>query len=468
MSYKCPLCLKTLTDSDELQRYCTSHLDKTATIQCLPENFVFFESELSSTIFCPISRCPANAQIEFGVFLRHVGCKSENPFWVEADSVVKVPGNPQGIVVPYELDLGGEKKKTVNVQHWEIGMLRRVPSTREMWFPLLLLRATAEEHKGKRFGQLVELAGSKGVGKTVLALQAMDLQGYEGKSRRTVTVNDYIYSRRPEGAQDNPLLSILYLRGLMRRNESGIFPPTGTRRLPGDLKAVFFSPPSSNPKETTEPTGRKPGGVLARIRAEIDQIREPTNSSAGDSFRYTVGFYDTAGEAHEEEDLMPDLAAVDKIAILISAPEILSNSGKGQSVSTALQRLKRADEQNVLNRCCLVLTQFDQAMESLDEGSRTTVGEIAEDLKRAMPDSSAEAKSFLQQWLKKHPAPNHRELEAHLQRIDHVFFLWTEDLPTSTAQPTGQIRQPRSFGLARFICWCLEIGWEEIGHSRTS
>lgn len=465
MSYKCPLCLKELTEADKLMRFCFNHPQRLEQFAC--DSLAF-----NSKIFCEDSHC--NEAIDEGVYLRHIGCIARNPFWNGQSGKVEVPGDARSSTVPYRLTTGNAPQD-VKVLHWEIGMLRVAPqNVPEMWFPLMLLRATAETGRGKRFGVLVELAGAREAGKTVLTMQAMDKQGYvrQGMKGRDVEVKDYIFSRRPAGATDNPLLEILYLRGLMRLNHPNIFLPQGTKRETGDLKTVFLKPATTAAVGAQRDASQGRGGSFFReLKEELLGITgELIHPLHARPFWYTVAFYDTAGEAWENEDLMPDLKVVDKVAVIVNANDLFTGQNAARrSIKVANSRIGKIKDRT---NSCLVVTQLDRVMSAWTKDEQDSVRRIAEDLGKSTVE---EARSLLLNWLTQHPNPDNEELEKNLRRIGHVFFIWTIDLPTARqqqqvqppAQKGKQVEaqtpwQPTSFGLAKFICWCLNISWEAI------
>lgn len=460
MGYKCPLCLKDLTGDEKLSRFCIQHGTS--------EEFIFAESR--EKMFCPEPDGSCNDLIETGVFLRHLGCPAENPFWDQTSKRVQIATDNSSTIRHTITTANGPQD--VQVTHWEIAMLQSVPTdAKEMWFPLMLLRATAEERNGKRIGALVELAGAREVGKTVLALQAMDYQGYIplGGSGH-IGVKDYIFSRRLEGGTGNPLLDKLYLRHLMETNKAFVI-PQGTIRGAHDLKVVFITPSAySKPEgrdrqvEPSESAGAH--GWLNKIansikhdwhllKEDLKRLLLPVYQPGAErSFRYTVAFYDTAGEEAEKEDLILQRLehAVDRVAVLIAADDIFQASS-GQSLQVALQRINRLSDQKLLNRC-LVVTKVDCIMNQLPPEEKEKVRRIAGDLEQN-PEQDEEAHNLLIGWLKQ---KGHQELANKLAEFK-VFFVWTEGLPEAGE---GEGVVPYSWGLAKFICWCLGITWPMI------
>jgi hypothetical protein len=437
-----------LTETVKLVRFCTNHPEDV-------EEFYCSKGAFEEKIACARQK-DCNQTIEpAGVFLRHVGCEAENLLW-DKEEVEKVKA----------------------VEHWEINMLQAITestngTSREMWFPLMLLRATGEKRRGKRCGVLVELIGQRSVGKTVLAMQAMDNQGYvpsDGAGDRHVEVQDYIYSRPSKGAAENPLLDTLYLRTLMSKNKSAIFLPRGTLSTMGDLKVVFLMPAQQIPEEVK--TSEKKS-LWDSVSDFVEQVKDeavslPQNmfkpqGGLSSAFWHTVAFYDTAGEASERNDPLLDKIerAVDKVAILIDAKEIFySTSSDESSIGVAVQRIKKLKNLASL-QISIVVTKLDIVWDRMDKGEAERVQHIAEDLNRD-PQDTTEAHALLIQWLSKNKNDNNRELLNYLKTIKHVFFVWTQSLPVPKALVQKKGPQPFSYGLARFICWCLGIRWAEI------
>jgi hypothetical protein len=464
-----------LDEETSLVRRCTDHPAE-GEVQV---RFYSSEEKLPDDVFCPgLGYC--NETIETGVFLRHVGCEAVNPFWDSNNNTVTIPGRDS--TTDYRLTTSGGAQN-LKVTHWEIGMLRKMPATaKEMWFPLMLLRAMAEAHKWnrrRRIGVLVELAGAKSVGKTVLAMQAMEYEGYVPTSttdERHIEVNGYIFSRRPvlQTALTDPFLGTLYLSNLMRLNQSGLYPIPPSDREPGNLKVAFIAP-SAKSEEEADGNPRAPSqierassqsGFLSRMWQGVRELVQggiQTFSSSGHhSFWYTVALYDVAGEAFTEGHSTPDTieSAADVVAILVDATELFSGSSSTLSIAVANDRIRKAQERRL--RCCLVVTKLDAMMDRLTQDEQDKVQLIAEDLRT---DRRNEARALLELWLNQRQAdPNIKQLKNRLGNVEQVFFIWTENLPTSTAQGTVQTstQQPHSYGLAKFICWCLNTSWYEI------
>ena len=469
MPHKCPLCLKDLDKNEQLFRFCLKHGNATQ-FNCV---------ESPSQMFCSVKDGRCNESPDDGVFIRHMGCEAKNPFWNKTKKIIELPGDDStsfrdSSTVPHKVSTS-KGVSDVEVFHWQIGMLRAVPSdTEEMWFPLMLLRATSEVNQRKRVGVLVELAGAKRVGKTVVAVQAMDSKGYVSNESngRSLTLKDYIYSRRPENVTIAPLMDMLYLRDIMERNHA--FDPNalGTRAEPGDLKVVFIEPPGNS--ESNEPLNN--GNLTGRLRefgSDIWwQIKDLLSMSAysgatssSHKFWHTVIFYDTAGELHQRgsQILRRIEEAVEKAAIFVNAVELFEpthdTSSPDSSITVARRRLEALKgKKNV--ECCLVVTQLDLVKDKIAKEDWGKIEQIAQAVE-GNPLDDKEARKLLIRWLRNSRDQNIRSIERLLKGVK-VFFVWTIGIPTDELQYAGA--RTYSFGLSRFICWCLGAQWREITH----
>jgi hypothetical protein len=368
--------------------------------------------------------------------------------------------------------------RAIKVTHWEIAMLKVVPPSKEMWFPLMLLRATAElrqegNEQQERIGTLVELAGAATVGKTVLAMQAMEYDGYTPDAlddERHIEVTGFMFSRLPPGrtALNNPFLGTLYYNNLMVNNEPGLYPLDQTERMPGDLKVAFVAPSKKRHGKTNlsakhQPDSRRRlrtigSGLWQMVKGGFEIFWPPSGSPP---FWFTVAFYDVAGESFRTGDSTPDdiERAVDKVAILVDAEEIFGKPGS--SVAIANERIRKVASQRELPHC-VVVTKLDLIMDRLSHAEKEKVRAIAEDLKN---DRTTEAKETLVSWLgQSHNNESIKQMRMRMQNIEQVFFVWTENLPVVMSDGTVQTsaQQPRSYGLAKFICWCLGKSWDKL------
>lgn len=487
MSYKCPLCLTELAEGDRLVRFCTDHPQLSPTTVTLHDS----EENLPDEIYCPGGDARCNSAIYPGVFLRHVGCEAIHPFSDGRESDVPGSGHTAASqsnntgdeniidsVTDYQLPTG----QKIKVTHWEIGMLRLVPPSAEMWFPLMLLRATGETYRSNngekaRIGVLVELAGARRVGKTVLAMQAMEYEGYvpgTSSDGRHVEVTGFMFSRLPPGKTGltNPFLATLYYNNLMMRNDSGLFLLDETERMPGDVKAAFIAPSkeTSTREFTSINTSAPPRADRKLIKAVgsniwqlIKGVVEIFKPRIGPyPFWFTVAFYDVAGESFRFGDVTPDFIekSIDRVAILIDAEETFGET-KTSSIAIANERIGRVTGQRQMPHC-LVVAKLDLIMDRLSFEEKHKVELIAEDLSK---DYSSEARTLLTSWLSRRKDDESiKQLSNRLSKIEKIFFVWTKNLPKVTSQDAAQdsTRQPSSYGLAKFICWCLNIGWNDL------
>jgi hypothetical protein len=446
----------------QITRFCTLHPERTETFYCFPE-------AMQALVFCTERECRCDNSVDEGVFLRHINCKMRNPFWDERAGEVVVPGEADTTRTWATLDFGSGQPKEMWVQHWLVGALRSLPKTDpEMWFPLMLLRATAEMNGKGRTGRLVELVGARESGKTVIAMQAMNYHGYVSINNTTdsVDLDNYIFSRNSGNLSFSIFLETLHLNTLLRRNAKEIFLPRATVNEPGHLKVAFIRP-AQNASPLALSGQEKSNGLVRSAFSwtfnALKSLKGEMRVAAGQVLRgsrpfwYTLALYDTAGEASENEDLMPDLASVDKVAVVVNAAEIfgllLDKSEK--SIEVAVQRIARAKKRG--QHCDLILTQMDRARSHLTEDWKR-VEEIANDL---YDDRKRESQALLAKWLSKQPDENKILLGKSLKNVKNIFFVWTENLPTKHA-PEQQAVQPCSYGLARFICRSLDIKWEHI------
>ena len=513
MSFRCPLCLKLLNEREQMTRYCTEHPDRDETFPCFPHL-------LPHKIFCTADDCGSADEIERGVFLRHTGCEEHNPFW-DGNKVV-VPGHADASQGAFSLDFGTGVDKSHRVQHWLLAVLRDLPGDKpEMWFPLMLLRATGERNGRARVGRFIELAGAQAAGKTILAVQAMSPHGYAGGY---VDVGNFIFSRR-EGDLSDPrfraFIETLHLSSLLQNSDHEIFVPRGTPPGPRNLKVAFFRPtdglwmPLSESERNLKGHAKRLFKLFVRgahkfLVVELHaSFREITGAQSHRPYRHTLAFYDKSGEAEENEDIMRD--TLDKVAVVVNAAEIFGlktepvpaaaaettnnvlegiedeidttkdPAGKTKpqrratekSIKVAVQRLRKAAERKQL--CYLVVTQLDLVKKEIGDKDWPIVEELAGDLTRIgrdrgvfrrtlaglLPPRPSTAQRLVEKWLGPRPVGNRKQLKERLKDVEEIFFVWTEDLPTSRT-PTEQARLPVSRGLAKFACRCLDITWDQI------
>lgn len=457
MNPKCPLCLRILNENEFLSRHCVEHPEASEVFSCTEDN-------IPRKLFCREPGCDCNGTIGArSVFLRHEICAAKNPFYA-SNRRIRIPGPEDTEQSQYVMPNG----TTYQFTHWEIGMLRHLPAEPEMWFPMMLLCSTLEERNGKRMGVRVELAGSQEVGKTVLAMQAMDKQGYVPLNckDRSVDVEGFIYSRVKPGI--NPVssayMAALCLRSLHEDNKQNLFRLEGTQRGTGDLKAVFLKP-APEQQQMQEDGGKNRGSLRSKfkyyfINPLIEMLLGKNDSASNDPW-YMVSFYDTAGEESQigAFDLNAIEAGVDKVAVLINASDILK-AGGGTSLEIAKSKLPELERKGAGN-CCLVVTRMDEILDLLPTQDEIYVQKLVNTFVTddRIRDRSRE---LLISWFEKYTSSNDftkRELKDYLENNDvPVFLIWTNYL-----MDHGQGgKQPESHGLSHLICWCLGINWKDI------
>jgi hypothetical protein len=458
---------------------------------------------LRAETYCSERGENCNETTDGGVFFRHIGCPHKNPFWNADRSAVEVPVGAEETSALFQLDFGHGRDIGVKVQHWLLGVLGLVPEeSPEMWFPAMLLRATAETSSlWKRVGVLVELAGARESGKTILAMMSMNQHGYtlvNGASHE-IEVRDYIYSSHTNEGQFRRYVETLHLSTLLRDGQRrGLFLPQGTFRS-RNVKVSFIKPSKNLPVPTDDGVDedfrwpkRFAMKALFAIPNAVKRIVSETSltlwqivHSANDyPFWYTVIFYDTAGEANDARDMQLELDAIDKVAIVVNAGEIFGLSKKvnvaderkgaesdeleeddepesdgaieDQSIKTACDRIAKGIDRK--QKLYLIVTQMDRIKEHIG-GDWQRVEIIADSI--GSKKLNREAKGMLSEWLSRSPASHAKDLKNKLRLVNDVFFVWTEDLPKSSV-PERQAKMPRSRGLAKFICDCLDVKMSQI------
>ena len=418
-------------------------------------------------IFCPESTCRVNGSIGFpGVLLRHLGCVASHPF-LGANDELRQLGNEDS----NECDYHAPDHTIHRFSHWEIGMLRYAPYQQEMWFPTMLLRSRMHELDGKRMGVLVELAGAPNTGKTTIAMQSMDEQGYvpNHQTNRIVELGEFIYSRphRDVHPANSSFVGALCLRARHRDNDDHSFHLSPNERGTGDLKTVFIRLSPDKPrmvqKRTIYPQSwlDYPKFYLFDPLKDIILDRPGTWGAPlrGETW-FSVTFYDTGGDEHQSGDfsLQAIEAGVDKVAIVIDGLDIFRRGG-GESLRVARNRLPELRLKGIEH--CLVVTHIDQIFSYLPIEYRREIEKMANEF--VNPDRHrARSRQFLLHWIK-HTASrldyNKSELRSYLEiNPISVFFTWTDGL--EHRGKNGQ--QPISHGLAQFICWCLDVDWDRI------
>jgi hypothetical protein len=460
------------------------HPEKDRAFHCTPDN-------LRRYIFCQERKCRSAEEIENGVLLSHVGCLELNPFW--NGTRIEIPGELHESRAIFEVDFNTGVNRNIYVQHWQLGALRSAPSNvKEMWFPQMLLRATAADDAGARVGRLIELAGSRDAGKTILAIQAMNPNGYATPDKKGgVFLNNYIYSRRVGEFKDRSFRSfieIMHLNSLLRRGIKEIYLPQGTPYGARNLRVAFIKPAGLfvEPGDGTLKGNVKRLSKIAWRRGRrfiIDDVSKSVLELFGRQverpYWHTAVFYDKSGEVDENEDVSLD--NLEKVAVVVNAAEIFGLRTEGgrvseKSIEVAVQRINKAVERKQL--CYLVVTQLDTVRERIKEDWEQ-VQQMADDLGNIGKDRSrfgrvakslftrhSPSQRLVEKWLGTDPVGNRRQLRERLKDVEDIFFVWTENLPASRT-PEWHDKLPTSHGLAKFVCRCLDITWEQINQGPT-
>jgi len=455
MDYRCPLCLKLLDQHDSFQRFCAIHPEAAAA------EFAFSGDHFLDACHCQRDRCGANSLIPGGVFLRHINCGVTNPFW-----------NGQQIEIAGDVDSHGDSldHDGQRILHWQIGLLRKLPREhREMWFPLVLMAAGAKEPTGeapvKPGGVMVGLAGAKRAGKTVLALQALDHEGYVSlESNDSVMLEDFIYCQSPPGG-GRPILDTLLLRSVMKRNQRDVTLPEPTSPQVGDLKAVFIRQANKNDAskgQTIEAVSQT--GFWKQLKgAALNAWNEtPMGASVVHSW-YSIAFYDTAGEDNEVSAgrIHQIDEAVDKVAVAFDADHLAAKDDEShRAIATVIARIEGLLARSIPQ--CLVITKVDCILYELGLDIKLQGNETVDESLIRMPQDGK--RSLLVELLEKDPNENKRKLAKLVQAKKlPIFFVWHDQLPIPDLEGNiTYVGQPVSHGLREFICWCLGVEWEDV------
>lgn len=453
-----------LDGAQQLERFCTEHdsatkIDTKAVFKCTETGF-------GTKIYCRKCAEVSGRSITDGVFLRHVGCPAKNPFWDSAQKKVIIDGKSNESFVKINTDFASGNTRQLVARHWIIGILRKFPDNREeMWFPQMMLRSTCEtDGLWQRTGAMLELVGPADSGKSVLAFQASNYNGYNLSDAQGAGfgLNNFIYSRTPETAsQKNRYLETLHLATLLHDNNLELYRLQGTDPEPGHLKVCFLKPADRQvlqKQQTANSTlGKTLGWTGQQFFNGAKWLTRSIFSSSQFPFWYTLIFYDSAGELYEKEHQRTELAAIEKVVILINAAEIFGLQKSEESLRIAWQRIEHGIERG--KDCFLVVTQLDRAREITGEEEWQQIQRIADDLDFK---SSRDAKKLLKKWLGRAPeSRNKQRLRQNLSKVNQVFFIWTDDLPNSF-EPARQTQMPTSHGIAKFVCACLGVKWSNL------
>jgi hypothetical protein len=423
MLCRCPLCLQDLGEGQQIARFCPSHPDSS-------EQFLVSDAA-GDAVACPMPGCRSYGLVgSQGLMLRHVGCSyGRNPFWDEQTNKVSVN---EYIVSPVT-------SAQEIVGHWEIDTLRlagqHAPAA-DMWFPAPLLLKERDAVQA-RSHVLVDFTGARGVGKTFLAMHALDEAGYKNGAGYT---GDFIYSSPAAGGGDGAreFLLTLRLRERMALNQQYDQWIRMSVVRPRNLKVAFFA------AERKPAAGQKPpqSGWRQALTVAYHDIAKVFVNEAPRSAHRALLIYDIAGETAERfshQTIAEHDQHMDVLAVLVSAEDMAANAARElDSVYLARHRLAQIAQSKQHTdgvRCALIVTKCDlwpdrpaePTLESLKAFAETSTAHPAlRDLvRRCLPD-------------------NH----GGSPLVDRVYFTWPD-----TSQGT---LSPVIHGLEGFVTWCFE------------
>lgn len=395
-----------------------------------------------------------------GIFLAHKNCSRLNPFCKQNDSK--------------EIDFGSSALKSSEGQipdsdrralHYEVGILKLMtPRVKEMWFPAALLRITAAQKR--KPGSVVVLAGATQVGKTILSLQAMHSKGFQNRLNRAkinVKPEQFAYAPAPDRFADcvNTIQMLLHPNTALRRWKQAGTPP----KL-GELRAIFYRAR----KGQTQPT--------EIVRAFRDLFNSGQHQPLP-NWR-TLLFYDVAGEHFEEMNVqeleqLNDVA--DSMAVVIEASSLLPNKigidADRQEIVTSvacrcIDRLGWKPRERRA-RWCVVVTKVDEVKSLVHEDTWAKIEYFAEKAEKkpsGVPGKWGEPIDLVTELMGDEPSESQLDLLEVLTSGEHderpqIFFAWTDGLILNDegervlpAGDSGVV--PRSYGLGRFVEWCLD------------
>jgi hypothetical protein len=197
----------------------------------------------------------------------------------------------------------------------------------------------------------------------------------------------------------------------------------GTPPTRANIKAAFFRANVENRKLTEE------------LWKYMVNSKEPWHS---------LLFYDTAGEDNEkpaEKHKDP----VDIGAVVLGGSELgFFQHLTPPNAKTACERLATIAS----NRKCLVVTKVDLINQDLLLPAER---ELLAKLRAGDPVEPHAEREMLRRWLREPNAlPAERDLAEQLSDVE-VFFIWTEGL-----NDTDPGKLPQTFGLRKFVSWCLD------------
>lgn len=412
MPLRCPLCFDEIKQGSSLIRVCLRHDDR----ELVPDEY--------ERLLCPKDRardlCNSVKHFQEGVFILHVGCREENPFWDQAKAAVSVPPVPS--------------RAGHNLDHWMFGALTKLatfePARKEMWFPLSLARTVNRLRSGDRSssGRVVKLLGTTGAGKTVLAYMALSGMHAGGKHHASDT---YVYIS-PD-LTDPKIRADEFIKAL----------------LPLSLLAQGNSAPDWIPYTTSKRRANIRAGLFANEQAASRSKDFLRGFGIGSRSPLLLAFYDNAGE---DVAAAFDLTAgvnqlADLAAVVIDSSHLGKFTGSPNGDAFAMniaKRQLRTFEQSHARRA-IVVTQLDRS-----GCSEAVINSVREE-----KFDSLAARALLLKWLAANPGTPEYDLGLYLQAQQNVdvFFVSTEGLESDALGP-GKL--PKPHGIGRFIDWCLD------------
>jgi len=410
MPLYCPLCFDVIKQGNSLIRVCLRH-HETEAVQDDYER-----------LLCPRDRtrdlCNSVKQFQNGVFILHVGCREENPFWDEAKAAVSVPPLPSRL--------------SHSLHHWMFGALTELanfaPGRKEMWFPLSLARTVNRLPAGDRSpsGRVVKLLGAKAAGKTVMAYMTLWGRHAGNKHRSSDT-----YVHISPDLTDPKTRADEFLKAL----------------LPLSLLAQGDTMPGWIPFTTSKRRDNIRAGLFADERAV--NMRKDLLRGIGIGARspLLLAFYDNAGE--DVTAAFDRNSAINRLTDL--AVVVLDGSRFGRftgrphddefAMNDAVRHLQTFEQSHA--RRAIVVTQLDRA----DCGK-----DIMDSVRKENIDTPS-ARSLLIEWLVTYPGSSEYTLGRYLeaQNVD-VLFVSTDGLEDEALGP-GKV--PKPHGIGRFVDWCL-------------
>lgn len=472
---RCPLCLTILDAAEAVATICLVH-----------ERVIRHPggSDLLGSLkdACHDNCRAGNSWSRDSIVALHIGCAAQ----LDYDELQRIGANPT-----YK-DPRGVKHP---IDHWQLGMLNAVVDSRNaslidyainhdalqrpteastsgggadtrrvapMCYPLALLQAcrVQETWATSHRARFVELCGTPRSGKTLIALQAMDWDGYQSPSRqRQLALRDFIYISSSSELESSALFENLAARSRMSANEPWS-PLGGTAQHPFNVKAIRITPAqgADAAREEATPNVLPRGGTWREMARKtlMSAVRDLIGREGQAEPRILV-FHDTAGEiAHREEDqhLLALSKKVDVVAVVLDGDGLWGPAPATPRESPLLAAHRRLEEAVTARRtkselrACIVVTKLD--IHSQDTAEVCRLAERNDD--QSSDERRQWLKAALQKRIKSGVDKGHAErLMTIVDAVDHVFLVWTDG-----AHLTGQLDPPRSHGLVTFLCWCLE------------